>query len=187
MHIRSALALVVLALPLAAHAQDPDEFKIPLTREDVPRETPLTADISVGTEWHESNNMDFRPLDISSDQAILDSDDRSSFAFTSIDSNIRFQAHEQVLFSIDVSHRGMWGGDQLGMSSAFGSVFFVRALNAEVKFAPGEDALRLTMGRQFFRFGGLPTDEFQPRPDARRDRILTTLERWLTNLRGDTR
>ncbi|TNE84651.1 MAG: hypothetical protein EP330_28675 [Deltaproteobacteria bacterium] len=160
MHTRFALGLVALALPVLAHAQDPDEFKTPVLIEDAEESAPLTADIAVGTEWHESNNMDFRPLDIASDQAILDSDDRSSFAFTSIDSNIRFQAHEQVLFAIDVSHRGMWGGDQLGMTNAFGGMIFVRQLNAQVKFGPGDDALAVTMGRQFFRMGGLPTDEF---------------------------
>ena len=127
--------------------------------EDVER-PPLSADLSVGTEWHESNNLDFRALDESSDQAILDSDDRSGFAFTSIDSNIIFDAHPQVRFNIQPSHRGLWGGDQLGMTSAFGGWVFVRGLNTEIRFAEGDQALKLTAGRQNFNLGGLPTDEF---------------------------
>ena len=86
------MSVLALSLPMTAFAQDPDEFKTPVIIEDVER-PPLSADLSVGTEWHESNNLDFRALDESSDQAILDSDDRSGFAFTSIDSNIIFDAH----------------------------------------------------------------------------------------------
>lgn len=157
---RTVVGALALMLPVQAFAQDPDEFKTPVVVEDDADAPPLTADLSIGTEWHESNNMDFRALDTSSDQAILDSDDRASFAFTSIDSNIRFVAHEQVTFNVAVSHRGMWGGDQVGGTSSFGSFLFARALNAEVEFGAGDNPLRLTLGRQSFRLGGLPTDEF---------------------------
>jgi hypothetical protein len=107
------------------------------------------------TQWHEFNNLDFRPLDESSDQAILDSDDRNSVAFTGVALNLGYKADEQVHFVLGASHRGLWGTDQFGGSNVFGGWVYFNAAYVELFSSTGDRPMVLTAGRQFYRLGGL--------------------------------
>ncbi len=106
-------------------------------------------------EWHELNNLDFRPLDESSDQAILDSDDRFSFAFTSVALDIVARPDEQLSFTFGASHRGLWGNDQLGGTDAYGGWAYLHALKIGWTPNPEHDRTTLVVGREFMSIGGL--------------------------------
>ena len=108
------------------------------------------------SEWHEYNNLDLRPLDESSDQAILDSDDRNSFAFTGFFLELGYRMDDKTRVVTSLSHRGLWGNDQLGNVNAFGGLFYFT--NMYVDWSPtglGEGPLRVRVGREFFQIGGL--------------------------------
>ena len=76
---------------------------------------------SFQAQWHEFNNLDFRPLDESSDQTILDSDDRSSLAFTGVDLGIDYGIDEHVSFVLGASHRGLRVMTNLGAQMISGA------------------------------------------------------------------
>lgn len=104
------------------------------------------------SEWHETDNLDFRPLDESSDQAILDSDDRSRFAFTGLAADIGAELDDRTRLLVGMSHRGLWGNDQLGGTNQFGGVFYFTAAAIEYKL-PSE--VVVTIGRKFVELGGI--------------------------------
>ncbi len=159
MHVRSragwrALA-VALLFPTAALAQVDIEY----------RDTTLEIDeklvyrIGFEVEWHEYDNLDFRPIDESSDQAILDSDDRGSFAFTGLSAAFGYSLDDHVRFVLGVSHRGLWGNDQLGLVSKYAGWMYFTSAYVEADTA-GDNPIRFRVGRQFFSIGGLPAPEF---------------------------
>jgi len=107
------------------------------------------------TEWHEYNNLDFLALDESSDQAILNSDDRDRFAFTGVSVQLGYQVDPNVRFVIGASHRGLWGNDQIGLVNRFGGFVYFSSLYAE--YAPKNWGYTpvFRVGRQRFSLGGL--------------------------------
>lgn len=117
------------------------------------------AKLTVGglfeTQWHEWNNLDFRKLDESSDQAILDSDDRNSIAFTGAALNLAYDADKKVRFVLGASHRGLWGIDQFGGSNVFGGWVYFNAAYVDLKTTDGERPVTFRVGRQFYQLGGL--------------------------------
>jgi len=143
----AALTLGVLAHP--AHAQDPEYYDSEVTTES---DGPLWIEGSFETEWHEYSNLDFRALDESSDQAILDSDDRGGFPYTGARLELAYEVESRVRFNLGVSHRGLWGSDQLGNADSFGGFVYVGAMNVDVE---ANDWLRFTVGRQYYRLGAL--------------------------------
>lgn len=114
----------------------------------------LQTKFSFDLEAHEFNNLDFRPLDESADQAILDSDDRSGFIFSGIGVQLDYEVDETADITVGASHRGLWGTDQLGGTNAFGGwIYFTSAF---VDYHPwGEDGVTFRLGRQPFELGGL--------------------------------
>ena len=82
------LNIALLGLGLSAPALATDVTNTQTTdienQGEVLKEQKKKVDYRLGfeTQWHEYNNVDFRPLDESTDQSIRDSDDRGSFAFT---------------------------------------------------------------------------------------------------------
>ncbi|MCB9682446.1 MAG: hypothetical protein H6733_13360 [Alphaproteobacteria bacterium] len=106
------------------------------------------------TEWHEYDNLDFRKLDESSDQAILDSDDRNGFAFTGIGLELGYKIDPSVRFVINTSYRGFWGNDQIGQITGRGGFFYFNNLYAEYTPANLAWKPRIRVGRQRFSIGG---------------------------------
>lgn len=149
MRPRHLVGLLLFA-PLPALAQDLE------TREtELDEDAPFQVGVDFESEWHEISNLDFRPLDESSDQAILDSDDRFSFAFTSLAVDLRVNPDDRLSFTLGASHRGLWGNDQIGNTNAFGGWVYFNALKVDYALSEANPRTRLTIGREFVDIGGL--------------------------------
>ena len=119
------------------------------------QDTKFKARVFFETEWHEYNNLDFRRLDESSDQAILDSDDRNGFAFTGIALDLGYQIEPSTRLVFGTSYRGLWGNDQLGNVNAFGGFLYFNSLFVEYEPVNWKYKPRFRVGRQRFDLGGL--------------------------------
>ncbi|MCA9568631.1 MAG: hypothetical protein KC656_12350 [Myxococcales bacterium] len=106
-------------------------------------------------QWHEFDNLDFRPLDESSDQAILDSDDRTHSAFTGVSLNLAYDADDRVRFVLGASHRGLWGTDQFGGTNIFGGWAYFNAAYVDLHAGNIDKPILFRVGRQFYKLGGL--------------------------------
>ncbi len=115
----------------------------------------LDTKVFFETEWHEFADLDFRRLDESSDQAILDSDDRGSFAFTGVALDLGYQVDKSTRFVMGASYRGLWGNDQIGLASRFGGFFYFTALYVEYAPTIGNYKPVIRLGRQRFDIGGM--------------------------------
>lgn len=146
-----ALALLALLTPGAALAQDIETRTVDVEATDNPVDFSLTFD----SEWHEVNNLDFRPLDETSDQSILDSDDRFGFAYTSLAADVVYRPDPQLTFTLGASHRGLWGNDQLGGTDAYGGWAYFYALHLQYQPVLDAERTRLLVGREFYNIGGL--------------------------------
>lgn len=147
--------LVLALLPVSALAQqnlDDLEYR----RVELPSGT---SKLRVGSlfesEWHEYNNLDFRQLDESTDQNILDSDDRNSFAFTGAALNLAYEVDPQLKFVLGASHRGLWGNDQFGNVNRFGGFAYFNAMYVDIKTGHADPDMAWTfrIGRQFYQLG----------------------------------
>jgi hypothetical protein len=134
-----------------ASAQD---FEDRMTEFEESDET-LQIEARFGSEWFEFNNLDFRELDESSDQAILDSDDRGSFAYTGIGLDLSYEVDDRTELVLATSYRGLWGNDQIGGTNMYGSWIYFTDLYLKLALAAGDDKPSMTLGRQSFRLGGL--------------------------------
>ena len=108
------------------------------------------------THYYEYDNIDFRLLDESSDQAILDSDDRGAFGFSGAQLELGYQIDDQVRFVVNGTHRGLWGDDQIGETNRFGGFIYFPALYVDLYSSTNpERAARFRVGRQFYTLGGM--------------------------------
>lgn len=113
----------------------------------------LAVRANIESEWHEFNNLDLRVLDESSDQNILDTDDRDGFAFTGGFIELGYRVEDRTRVVVAASHRGLWGNDQIGNINAFGGFFYFTAMYMEHHLP--EDKATFRIGRQFYELGGL--------------------------------
>jgi hypothetical protein len=116
------------------------------------------------TEYHTVDDLDFRALDESSDQSILDSDDKNAFAFSGIGVDLAYAAGNGVTIDVGASHRGLWGNDQIGDVNSYGGFAYVTAMSVDwtpmTDDAAAENPLRLRIGRQYYGIGGLAPKDF---------------------------
>ena len=166
--LRAPTAILLLGAPFAALAQDPApdaekqldiEYRIP---ETAPTEKKVTTKYQIESEWVEGNNIDFRYRDESSDQAVLDSDDRFNFAFTGVRMDLAYAFDPKVTFGVSASYRGLWGQDQIGLASRFGGFLYLNEL--DLAWAPGGkvpkvgeeiDTVVIRVGRFTHNLGGI--------------------------------
>jgi len=144
-------ALVCLCLPTIAGAQDFEDRETVFEDSD----KKLLIETSFDTEWFAFDNLDFRALDESSDQAILDSDDRGAFAYTGAGLDLRYDVDDQTEFVLGTNYRGLWGNDQIGGTSQFGGWIYFTDMYVKLGLAAGEGKPSLRVGRQSYRMGGL--------------------------------
>lgn len=149
---RAALCAALL-LPATATAQDQVEYTGASATE--PGDQALEVSGSFSTEWHEFDNLDFRPYDDSSDQAVLDSDDRGSLAFTGAELDLGYQIDGHTRFVLNASHRGLWGNDQLGNADYFSGLFYFGGLYVDITTGTMGDGVLFRIGRQYFELGAL--------------------------------
>lgn len=121
---------------------------------EVPSDGELTVKGDVQTDYYEFSNTDFRKLDESSDQAILDSDDRGAFGFTGANLGLSYRIDDRVRVVFEAGHRGLWGDDQIGSVNQFGGFLYIPSMFAEYSTA-AERGVKFTVGRQFFSIGGM--------------------------------
>ena len=155
----SLLALCALLTPSVGFAQDEDTI-IALDIEDrtsdlEEQDKKLETKVFFETEWHEFDNLDFRALDESSDQAILDSDDRNGFAFTGISLELGYQIEKSTRLVVGTSYRGLWGNDQIGNINRFGGFLYFTSLYVEYEPKHWSYSPTFRLGRQRFDLGGL--------------------------------
>lgn len=144
---------ILTSLSLPAFAQNRDlEYRESEVDE---QEGKLEIHGSVESQWHEFDNLDLRRLDESSDQAILDSDDRDGFAFTGGSFDLGYRADGRTRAVVSASHRGLWGNDQLGNTNAFGGWLYFTALYIEYVPPALDKATTWRIGRQYYQLGGL--------------------------------
>lgn len=120
---------------------------------------PLKTDFSLSSEVHSFDNLDFRQLDERSDQAVIDSDDRNTFAYTSMSAKLGYYLNSQTTIGFGVAHSGLWSEDQLGESAErTGLLYFSEAvINYTPLHVSGFD-VTMSLGRQPFKIGGVPQD-----------------------------
>jgi hypothetical protein len=157
--MRSVLLTAVLLPGLARAQQDPNDANRGKDLEDrgtkvESQKGALDVHAFFETEWHEYDNLDFRPLDESSDQAILDSDDRMGFAFTGVSLELAYQVDPSVRFAVGTSYRGLWGNDQIGLVNRFGGFLYFTSLYVEYTPAKWKYKPTIRVGRQRFDLGG---------------------------------
>jgi hypothetical protein len=145
---------LLLGSLLSTHALASDDLEYQDLEEKEKETKKLEVTGSFQAQWHEFNNIDFRQLDETSDQSILDSDDRSSLAFTGVNLGIDYTIDKKVRMVLGASHRGLWGNDQFGGSNDFGGWMYFTSLY--VDYAPwGADKVNIRIGRQPFEIGGM--------------------------------
>ncbi len=143
--------LPALTLGSSAFAQDLENRTSTV---DTAQGSALETEFMLESEWHEINNLDFRPLDEDSDQAIFDSDDRHSFAFTGVAATVGYQVDDRTRFVTGISHRGLWGNDQMGGTNTFGGWAYFTAAYMDYALGDGDTAAKVRVGRQHFDLGG---------------------------------
>jgi hypothetical protein len=134
---------------------DQDDLEFRGAEETQRRIEGLETRFSLDLEWHETNNLDYRKLDERTDQLILDSDDRTGFAFTGINMDVDYEVDDNVDVSIGASHRGLWGTDQLGTTNRFGGWIYVTSLYVDWRPSGSPDGVTIRIGRQNWEIGGL--------------------------------
>jgi hypothetical protein len=134
---------------------DKDDLEYQKVDEPIQRDIKgLKVRFGFDLEWHELNNIDFRRLDETTDQNILDSDDRSGFSFTGVNVDIDYEVDETLNMMIGASHRGLWGTDQLGTTNRFGGWIYFTSIF--IDWHPrGKDGVHVRFGRQPFELGTL--------------------------------
>jgi hypothetical protein len=147
------MLLVSLAVGSALAVNRPDqEYR----SADIEADKKLNVRGRIESEVYEFDNLDFRKLDETSDQSILDSDDRGAFAFTGASLALGYTVDPQVRVFFEAGHRGLWGDDQIGSVNSFGGFLYIPSMYAELWTSkdPGRGA-RFRIGRQFYQIGGL--------------------------------
>lgn len=108
------------------------------------------------SEVYEFDNLDFRKLDETSDQAILDSDDRGGFAFTGASLALAYAIDPQVKVVFEAGHRGLWGDDQIGSVNTFGGFLYIPSMYADLSTSKtAGKGVRFLVGRQYYSIGGM--------------------------------
>jgi hypothetical protein len=135
---------------------EPDEDE-----EEEEEDEDLELEFGITSEYHAGNNMDFRPLDESSEESRLDSDDRYRLGYTSLSADVEYEVVDDVEIEIGAIHSGLWGSDQIGSVNAFMNFLYFYKAGVEWDIIDEEGfELSTTVGRQTFEIGGAENDFF---------------------------
>jgi hypothetical protein len=119
----------------------------------------LKMDFRIRSEVHSYDNLDLRLLDETTDQDIIDTDDRHVFGYSGISARLSYQVRRDLDVYVGLAHNGLWGEDQLGQNAKFGGALNFSHLAFDYRIADTDGfKLSLSMGRQPFKIGGVPTD-----------------------------
>lgn len=175
-------ALTGVLFPLVGFAQeDPDANPEPAFTEPVQEQDSAVATMplaeapeleekrfevffQLSSEFVATDNQDFRAYEATQPEPwidVYDSDDRANLFYTRVAAGFRYAALEDVAVELSMSHSGLWGGDKIGGTNAFGGLLFMDRLFVEwaaVKSPMVEVSTQV--GRQPFEIGGAYRDFF---------------------------
>lgn len=115
--------------------------------------------LEASTMVHSMDNRDFRPLDESSDQAVLDTDDRRIFGYTDMVGTFAYRPVAPTVFNTRLKYDAVWPTADTGRSRGPGGELRVFDLNVDVAVLETEHVgISLKLGRQSFSIGGVPRD-----------------------------
>lgn len=115
--------------------------------------------IDASTAVHSMDERDFRPLDESSDQSILDTDDRRIFGYTDLMGTLAFAPVEPVVLNLRFKYDALWPSEDTGRTRGPTGDLRVFDLNMDVALIDVDPlAISLKLGRQAFTIGGVPRD-----------------------------
>ena len=144
----------------------------------------LKVEAKVGSELHTYENLDLRARDESNDQAVFDTDDRHTFAYSTGSLLVGYEVERDLTVQMGVSLNGLWAEDQLGQAAQLVGPFYFSQLSLDwspIKTDSAEVGVRL--GRHPFKIGGVPSDYVM---DDILDSLVLTLDlkklgavRWL--------
>ena len=126
-----------------------------------PKDKQTQWDFQLTSEFHAMDNLDFRPLNETSNQDEIETDDRQNFAYSTVSAGVEHDVLEDTTFEFGALHSGMWGNDYLGSVNTFDGVFYLYKLNVEWRMLENENLeVSTRIGRQPFEIGGAEDDFF---------------------------
>lgn len=145
----------------AASVKRPEKPEKEKKEEEEEEEDDLELEFGITSEYHAGDNADFRPLDESSEESRLDSDDQYRLGYTSLSADVEYDVLEDVEIGAGAIHSGLWGSDQIGSVNAFMNFLYFYKLNIEWDIVEASEfELSTTIGRQTFEIGGAEDDFF---------------------------
>ncbi|MEO1270988.1 MAG: hypothetical protein AAFX99_23105, partial [Myxococcota bacterium] len=167
-HLRAQLALVWAAALVVggsgvAQAQGVVESDPELGPELDPtiptQENPILLEFEMRTEASTYENLDLLPLEEDTDQAIVNTDDRHTFAYSSIVASLDYFVEEGLIVSVSLAHNGLWAEDQVGAEGQLiGALNFYELMFTYTPLEVEPVAVSFELGRQQFKIGGVPKD-----------------------------
>jgi len=115
--------------------------------------------IQTSTEILMYDNRDFRLLDETSDQSVIDTDDRTTFGHSDVTATIGYRPIQQIRFDFQAKFDVLWRDDQTNRQA--GSTGSLSIFQLGFTFdAVDEDGVGVSFrfGRQPFNIGGVPHD-----------------------------
>ena len=185
MKLQRILLAAALLGPAAAGAQDQEDVLVDETEDQAKTRTPLATGarfledplealvqsqinpkvgepafrFTSASEVHSFENRDLQELDESTDQRVIDTDDRRTFGHTDITATVAYRPDTRLKFDTQLKYDLLWRDDGLGRSSNSPGVFNVYRLSAAYDLAKSDAfSLKLKVGRQPFSIGGVPKD-----------------------------
>lgn len=120
---------------------------------------PLVTSFSLRSELHSYNNIDMRTLKETSDLDVITTDDRHTFAYSSITGDIQYLVAEKLHIGVSLAHNGLWGEDQLGQDAMNVGIFSFYELAMHYTPVQTTDfGLTISLGRQPFLIGDVARD-----------------------------
>ena len=122
------------------------------------------AHFGVSSEYVGTDNLDFRDYNPANPEAwvdIYDTDDRSDVFSTRVSASLEYEVLDDIEIGFSMSHAGLWGGDKVGGTNAFGGFLYVDQLFVDWEpIDNGTVEVDLVIGRQPFEIGGAARDFF---------------------------
>lgn len=172
----TSLALLCSSSVLLAQEEGPSDassVEAPEDREEQKEddEQKLETNFFLTSEVHSMNNLDLRELDETSDESILLTDDRATFAYTGLAMELEYDVLDDTEFNFGGAHTGLWGNDQLGGLSGESiradegnrAPHFIWIYDLSASWEPVDTesfGFETTIGRQPFEIGGAEEDFF---------------------------
>lgn len=149
----------------------PDAFTNPKVKQDKKQDRPepvkkfgknseIRWNLSLSGRFLSRDNLNFRATDDSSQQAVIDSDDRVTFGATQMVAGMNLKINDKAGIGLSFVNNALWGSGAISDLAKDNSIVFTNVfLDFNLVDVPGFK-LSTKVGRQFFSIGGAPRDYF---------------------------